>query len=364
MADSQHPSGPGFDQLIDIDRWQPVEDYFAGADARISEDVEKAAALRKKLRAELLGDAPQIADQIKRPTDGLLEWARGELFGGRVCAVDGTVSRSPSVSGGRARVGVAAVSYDGQTIKRVLYVSYREMAEPVGSAIEYFRRLKKVNSTSELLVRAVMACSERALALRQPEAWRMVHGELLPFELWAALGKDRPLRARLDIGRRLIESKRVVAVVEASRNIQLLNAGELLEPGEYLEARDLKAELDEYRDGSGGRGAHFNSRESEEFREFAARYGPEVGVAIFKAGPKAYIMHAHRSVLEQAAALVIADASNQPLRGFPLLIDYADRVLHHYLAQGDFDRQIQFKTARLGLGELAAEVDPRKTRRR
>lgn len=239
------------------------------------------------------------------------------------------------------------------------------MAEPISSAIDYFEQLKRVNRTSELLMRAVMAFAERSLALQREESWRFVHGELLPYELWAALGKGRPLRTRLELSERLIEKKKIVAVVEGSHNIQLLNAGELLESGEYLDARDLKVELQDYRRGrrDDGRGAHFSKNEGEEFDAFIERYGPKVRVGIFKAGLRTYLFHAHREVFDQAAALVLADASHQPIRGFPLLIDYADHICSHHLGQHDFDRQVQFKTARLGIDVLGAEIDPRKTRR-
>jgi hypothetical protein len=240
------------------------------------------------------------------------------------------------------------------------------MAEPITSAIDYFKQLKKVNRTSELLMRAVMAFTERKLALLRPETWRLVHGELLPYELWAALGKGRPLKARLELAAKLIEAKTVVAVVEGSHNVQLLNAGELLAAGEYLDARDLATELMEYKQGNrdDGRGAHFSKAEGEEFDSFVDRYGPEIRVGIFKAGLRTYLFHAHREVFDKAAAIVIADASHQPIRGFPLLIDYADHICSHHLAQRDFDRQVEFKTARLGMDVLGAEIDPRKTRRR
>jgi hypothetical protein len=259
-----------------------------------------------------------------------------------------------------------ATSYSGNRIQRVLYVSYRQLAQPIDSAIDYFERLKRVNRTSELLMRAVMAYTERALALQRPEKWKLVHGELLPFELWAALGKGRPLRRRLELAERLVDAQTVVAVVEGSQNVELLNAGELLDRGEYLDARELRAELEAYRRGrqADGRAAHFRRTEGEEFDAFVERYGPRVRVGIFKAGMKTYLFHAHRDVFHEAAALVLADSAHQPIRGFPLLLDYADHLLAHYLAQSDFDRQVQFKTAQLGLTVLGAEIDARKTRRR
>ncbi len=366
LDEEESSSAPTFDELVNLDAWQPVEDFFLKADELITNDVHAAVQLRRKLRQELLEDNPDIVKRIRRPTPDLAAWAKEQLFSGQVTAIDGTVSRSPSLSGGRARIGVAATSYSGNRIQRVLYVSYRQLAQPISSAIDYFERLKRVNRTSELLMRAVMAYSERSLALQRPEKWKFAHGEILPFELWAALGKGRPLKRRLELAEKVISAKTIVAVVEGSQSVDLLNAGELLGQGEYLDARELRVDLQAYRRGrqADGRAAHFSRAEGEEFDAFVQRYGPKIRVGIFKAGMKTYVFQAHAEVFDQAAALVLADASHQPIRGFPLLLDYADHLLTHYLAQTDFDRQIQFKTAKLGIDVLGAEIDARKTRRR
>jgi hypothetical protein len=355
---------PTFKELVDISKWQPVEDYFRTSDDVISSDVRSCVELRKKLRQELLADS-DIRGKVRRPSEDELARASDILFAGEVCGIDGTISVVPSQSGGRARIGVASTSYSGEGIKRVLYVSYRQLATPAGSAIEYFRRLKQVNRTSALLMRAVMAYAERSLALQQPNAWRFVHGELLPYELWAALGKGRPVKERLDLARSLIQARNVIAIVEGTQNIELLNAGEILEPGEYLDARELTMELKEYLEGhrDDGRGAHFNPQDRRDFEDFIDSQGVLVRVGVFKAGPKPYVFHAHRDVFDQAAALVVRDAMHQPMRGFPLLLDYADRICAYHLKSSDFDKQIQFKTARLGWEALATEIDPRKTRR-
>ncbi len=355
---------PTFSDLVNLDTWQPLEDYFNSADEVIASDVKSCVELRKKLREELLAD-PTIRSRVARPSEEQLKAAADILFAGKVCGVDGTISIVPSQSGGRARIGIASTSYSGEGIKRVLYVSYRQLATPAGSAVEYFKRLKQVNQTSALLMRAVMAFSERALALQQPNDWRFVHGELLPYELWAALGRGRPVSERLDLAKRLINAKNVIAVIEDTHNIELLNAGEILDVGEYLDARELTMDLKEYLEGhrDDDRGAHFNAQDRKDFEDFISSFGEIIRVGVFKAGPKAYIFQAHRDVFDIAAALVIRDAMHQPMRGFPLLIDYADRICAYHLKSSEFDRQIQFKTARLGWEALATEINPRKTRR-
>jgi hypothetical protein len=79
---------------------------------------------------------------------------------------------------------------------------------------------------------------------------------------------------------------------------------------------------------------------------------------------KPFIFQAHIENFDKAAALVMTDASMQPLRGFPLLLDYADHICSQHLAGKEFEKQIHFKTAQFGIEALGYEIDPRKTRRR
>ena len=118
---------PNFEEMVDLQRWQEVEEFYHCADGLIAKDVREAVDLRRRLREELLESDPSIVNKIKRPTTEMIAWAKEQLFQGQVCGIDGTLSRSPSLSGGRARIGVAATTYQGDKIQRVLYVSYRRM---------------------------------------------------------------------------------------------------------------------------------------------------------------------------------------------------------------------------------------------
>lgn len=101
---------PSFDEMVDLGSWQPVEEFFTKADNLIATDVREAVELRRQLRKDLLEQAPGIGEKIRRPTLEQIAWAKSQLFDGHVCAIDGTVCRSPSLSGGRACIGVAATS--------------------------------------------------------------------------------------------------------------------------------------------------------------------------------------------------------------------------------------------------------------
>lgn len=360
-----------FLSLVDLDNWQSLEDFFETCDEKLYEDVKGTLEKRQQLREVLLKD-PAFRDRVRTVKPELRKWAKEELFNGSVCAVDGTLSIVPSTSGGRARIGVVATSYKADKIERVVFVSYRQLAEPVTDPADYFKKLKSLNTTSSLFMRAVMAYAERDLALRRPEKWKFVHGELLPYELRTGLGKTQALPQCLTLGKRLVESQCTIAIVEGSEDIDLLNAVEMLEKFEYVEARGLDHDLEQYLDGIPDpdnpgerlRGAHFNENDQRRFREFVDKYAKQIRVGIFKVGLKPFIFQAHADNFEKAAALVMTDASMQPLRGFPLLLDYADQICSKQLVGGDFEKQIYFKTARFGIEALGYEIDPRKTRRR
>jgi hypothetical protein len=368
------PNDPGdnFQSLTNLDNWESLEEFFETCDERLLQDIKLTLEKRRELREMLLAD-PAFKSRVRRLNPELQQWAKDQLFGGSVCGVDGTLAVVPSAAGGRARIGIVATSYKSDKIERVVYVSYRQMTEPVSSPTDYFKKLKVVNSYSQLLMRAVMAYAERDLALRRSEGWKFVHGELLPYELRTGAGRPASvLPMCLELGARLIENKQTIGVVEGSDNIDLLNAVEMLDRFEYVEAKGLDRDLDVFLNGEEDpfnpgqrlRGAHFNDADRRRVEEFIERYGAKIKVGIFKVGLKPFIFQAHVDNFDKAAALVMQDASMQALRGFPLLLDYADQICSQHLASKDFEKQIHFKTARFGIEALGYEMDPRKTRRR
>jgi hypothetical protein len=366
------PNDPGdnFQSLTNLDNWESLEEFFETCDERLLEDIKLTLEKRRELREMLLAD-PVFKSRVRRVNPELQQWAKDQLFGGSVCGVDGTLAVVPSAAGGRARIGVVATSYKSDKIERVVYVSYRQMTEPVSSPADYFKKLKVVNSYSQLLMRAVMAYAERDLALRRSEDWKFVHGELLPYELRTGVGRPANVLPKcLELGARLSKNKQTIGVVEGSDNINLLNAVETLDRFEYVEAKGLDRDLDVFLNGEEDpfnpgqrlRGAHFNDADRRRLEEFIKRYGVKIKVGIFKVGLKPFIFQAHVENFDRAAALVMQDASMQALRGFPLLLDYADQICSQHLVSREFEKQIYFKTARFGIGVIGYHVRARDTR--
>jgi hypothetical protein len=219
-----------FKSLADPSLWKDYETFIQSADQNLEDDIKKSIDKRKQLRKILLED-PQLQQRIRPRQEDQKKWmellqsSENELFSANVAAVDGTISNFSMVSGTRCRIGVVSTSYKNNRIERVLYVSERELAEPSTSVIDHFNKLMKKHRISAMLLRALMLYKERQIALERSEKWKFVHGELLPYELRTGLGVYRALPESLELGRKLVEAKNVIAVVEDTERLNLLNAG-------------------------------------------------------------------------------------------------------------------------------------------
>jgi len=102
---------------------------------------------------------------------------------------------------------------------------------------------------------------------------------------------------------------------------------------------DVQQEIDE---------AIGNAQEKKVLTNLRDEYLAKIKIGVFRVGPKPYVFEAHEDYFNEAAALVIRDSLNQSLRGFPLLIDYADCVCRRILAADDFNKLIEHKLAKKG----------------
>ncbi len=221
-----------------------------------------------------------------------------------------------------------------------------------------------------------MLFGERQLLLAQEADWRMIHGELIPYELRTGVGQPREnLPPVFELVRRYVADQKFIAVSESPEDLDVLNAGIVLEPGEFIELRtlhdDLTAFLDGDQDAGTGR-AGFNRNDQHTFREFIREVGPEVSILLLKAGHRPFILECHRDRVEEAAALFLADAlwtrglpddgATSAARGFPFHIDLADSVARTMFQSGEFRRFVETRLMELGVEQGIADLDPRRTR--
>jgi len=205
-----------------------------------------------------------------------------------------------------------------------------------------------------------MSYKEREISLKRPEEWKFIHGTLVPLELRVPrLGKGA-FEAALNLSKKLLDYKKCVGVISSSTRFNYIAAGLVLNPGQYMWTIPVgEAVAEEIEEAIG------NARERKELENFKEKYLDNLKLGVFRIGPKPYLFEAHEEYFDEAASLVIADSLHQQLRGFPLLIDYADSICKSVLSPDDFSKTIDFKLASLGgIPSYGFEVSERLLRRR
>ncbi len=349
--------GVRFEIFIDPNNWRSLEEHIHRMDDEMAQDVaavsDQDRLLREQLRAKLLDeyDVRTVSSEKK-------EWAAETLFSGDVCSVDGTRSIQPLLAGARCRIGVVSVSYRGHRTESVLFVSEQQINPPEANPLDVLRRRGAERAVvSSMVAGAIMTYMERAIALQRPESWRILNGPLVPYELRTGLGALQALEPCLTLAGRIIEATTIAGVIGTSAYPDLASVGFALEPGEYVCMNSLAHDLREYLEGSPDNGAgarsaaKFSDRDRQRFRRFIDQFGNQVEIGIMRAGARPYVFQAHHGVFHDVAALLMVDASFQPLRAYPLLVDYADSLCTRIFAGGDFRRQMEMKLAKAGVFE-------------
>lgn len=329
-----------FEKIVEDRNWQEFEKFMKTADRNMEKDLQKSLRKREEYRRYLVEDK-KLREDVSTVSEEKLEWAGEVLYSGKTCATDGTMSTFPLLTGVRCRIGVVATSYLNKTIEKVIFVSEREFAEKLASnPKEYFELLGKGSGISNLFLQGVMSFKEREIALGRPEEWKFIHGHLVPMEIRVPRIGHGAFEVSLKLAKKIISNKKCIGVISGSTKFSYLNAGIVLEPGEYLFANYLSDDVAEEIEETVG-----NVKEKKILRNLKEEYLSKVKVGVFRVGPKPYILEAHEDYFDQAAALVMRDSMNQSFRGFPLLIDYADSICRHVLASNDFRMMVEHKLA-------------------
>ena len=370
------PDPPSIDQVLQNAPWRSLEEHLDGLTERVDSSLIKTARLLEEYREELLENNPELASRIQRPSPNALRAAEGLLSTGTIAAADGTLSPVPLLGGAKIQVGVAIVFNTGEVVDLVTRVFEVELTSEGDSAMEFFRNLRASRSVSNLLARAIMLLGERRLLLAQEADWRIVHGELFPYELRTGAGRPgQNLQPAFDMVGEYIASGQFLAVSEASNDIDILNAGIILEPGEYVVLKSLRDNLLSFLEGDSEIGlarANFADRDRHRFERFIESVGPDVSVVLSKAGPKPFLLECHTDRVEEAVSLFLADSlwtrglqaegSSVAVRGFPFHIDLADQVARTLFKGSEFRSFVEGRLYGLSVETGMLEIDPRRTR--
>ncbi|MEV0899725.1 hypothetical protein [Actinoplanes sp. NPDC049802] len=362
--------------ILAVAPWMELEEHISQLRERVDNAVREAHARRDQLRNEILSDQPELRRRIRRPSLESLRWAKSLLGSGIVAAADGTVAAVPLLSGTKIQVGVVVVTNTGDSVRLVTRVFEHELTSYGETAREFFANLRQVHGSSNLASRALMLFGERQILLGQEADWRMIHGELIPYELRTGVGKPKEnLPPVFDLVGRYVANQKFIAVSEGPEDLEVLNAAIVLDPGEFIELRTLTDDLTTFLDGNEEEGvtrAGFNNVDRETFRKFIRLVGPEVAIVLIKAGHRPFLLECHRERVDEAAALFLADAlwtrglpdegAAVTARGFPFHIDLADNVARTLFKGAEFRGFVEARLMELGVEQGIADLDPRRTR--
>lgn len=332
-----------FADFIKPEKWKDFVSHAQSIGSELSKDLAASAKENERIRKEVRSHLEKEFT-IKKVGVKELAWAEDKLFGCCVCAVDGTHSTYPMLSGIRCRIGVAATSYKNKRTDGIVFVSEQHLHPPDISILDVLKNRKTENKlVSNMLIRAIMFYMERKIGLDRTEEWVMFNGPIVPYELRTGIGKLRALDSCLAICQKALDKETIIGVIGTSTEPEIISLGLALNQGEYVKLRSFKDDLDDYLPA-----AHFNTKDEARFRQFIETYGDKLDVGIYKAGQRAYIFHAHQKHFDEAASIVMRDSLFQQYRGYPLLIDYADSLCTHMLASSDFRKMVDFGLARVG----------------
>ena len=384
-ADSFKESfGESLRDAIDLGTWRQgidlVQEY-----ARVEDEIGRAVEFEGEHEAQIREEvfpkvgfsegAPEEAGHYTLTTDDIADAHRGLLFNGGVEACDGTHQHHDTLALTVHQIGVCLVSYTGNQGSWSTRLFRRDLRESHGDPVELMTQLLERRSRraglnqpdrrdglSELAQRAVMSYAEAAVLLDKSKAvWRMGHGSPAPYQLLAGAGNPDMAIESIKVLRRLIEGhKKFVYVASESGDRGYLQFGQALRPLEYLILGTLDERIEKFVEDISFAGKPTVNAEWDgvplrpeewvlRFRDYVAS---QVLVGVFRASRLAppQVFYAHRDHFEVAAAIAIADSVLLPNRGFPMLIDLADRACRSVYGGGSLRDVADAAYARCGSG--------------
>ena len=168
----------------------------------------------------------------------------------------------------------------------------------------------------------------------------------IPFEIATGAGQgfEAMLTASTRLFREMVAYRRFVFVSGEQHDRALLMIGDALEPLEFAIIDTIEADLQRVVSRS-----HSN-RAQKMMDDFVAEIGPQIVRGVYRASryAPACLFFAHRDFAREAAHIAIADSALQPHRGYPLLLDLADRCCRAYFGAEDFSAALHLAYTRTG----------------
>lgn len=361
-----------FHAAIDPENWQTPGDYYRNIPmttrAAVAAVVESDSRLREELRDIYL---PALKRQNRilaweRASDRYIELLQQKkLYAGRVVAADGTLDRYASLSFVGAQIGLTRVSYQGDTGQVVanLMLWSRELpretsAADIARAIRERAQISR-DGLSNLLLHALMTYKEREFLLESgPDVFKLIHGPMFPYEMLTGAGRAHALTTCLKIIGKLVDDGHYAAIVSSSTDGELLDLGLALDAREYLIVQHgadiLQSFLGDANFTRTPIAQYAGKSQIDVFEEFMCSYGSRVvqGVVKAHAQSRPFVFFCNSDNVDEAVHMLLADAENTGPRGFPLLIDLADRYCADSFKASEYTARVNAEFTRATGGSL------------
>lgn len=370
-SDFQSAFGEPLENTLDLDTWRPGAELAAmyeRVQSEVSDAVRQEREIHREIRQRifpLLKSRPQapVGAGVYRTSLEQVETVHSRLlFNGGVEACDGTIVTHDTLPVTITQIGVSLVSYlgdQGSWGHRLFRRDLRSAgANAIDETLELLERRRsrggvdqpsKRDQLSDLARRGIMAFAERAVLLKKSSAvWRMGHGNPLAYELVTGSGSPQLCEMGVRLLKELVAFGKFVYVPSGPSERELLTIGGALQPLEYAIVDSLKSKLERIAHGH-YRGQHWGAAKTA-VEDFVGAAGDKVLIGVYRAsqyGP-AQVFYAHADHAHQAALVAMADSLLQEHRGFPMLIDLADKVCRMMFGGGTFGATNQLAYADAG----------------
>ena len=340
--------GEPLSSVLDLSTWQTglnlEELYGRLGDEIVAEAVRFEASTKPLIREYVFSkfttrkEAPHDAGVYQATLQQIERTHKGLLFTGGVEAADGTHFAHETIPLTVNQVGVCTISYKGDQGTYVHRLFHRDLRAGLIGDLERMldllsRRMHRSaidapddeDNLTRLARRGIMAYAERAVLLEECAApWRMGHGNPAPVELLTGVGSMELLTRSVSLLRRLLlEHKRWLFVPSAPKDLLLLTIGQALNPLEYAIVETAREKMMRTVDAGS-----YERRYEAEVRAFVEEAGPQIVRGVYKASRMSppYVFYAHAECAHEAALIALADSTMHEHRGFPMLIELADRI--------------------------------------
>jgi hypothetical protein len=367
-----------FAAALDLSTWTSGERLNELSD-RLERDVALAARHESEMGPKLIAmlreslhTAPDRSSEsgvYDLTPDHIVAACRNVLFNGNVEACDGTRIVVNTLPVTVFQIGICLTSYrgagDGGSIVHRLY--RHDITRPnndVESQVRDFisrraRRRRRSGADdadvplSDLLCRALMIYGERAmLADKSDRAWRLGHGGPMPHEMLVGSGREELTWASIKVLRKLLEEhKRFIFVPSEVSDDAVVTIGNSLQPLQYAVLRNTRDIIEGYLTNSSYERPHYKAKGIyQALRAFQADVGSKVVLCVYRTSyfSPGRVFYAHEDHVHEAAQIVMADSALQEHRGFPNLIDIADRMCRGMFDSGGVAAQVHAVLARNG----------------